>query len=256
MSSSAEQELAKLRYDAQNARLTAIESKLDMLLNKFDSLNASTTAAVAAATPLATTGGKKKKDITISGETKTSEIKKTHPSLPEITESAWALKKTGDDFDKRMDWFVMVLTKYPTQLHAIINPEEVKRITDSADYATVLGACKKQGDREKAKSLLNALKAIRTREGTFAEISKKMVDYYNTQLTVLNSSKIGQLSSETAGQAENTAASLMNDILNGQATTIHASPSPTTTTGSSGVDVASQLAQLTAQVAAAQSGTV
>jgi hypothetical protein len=186
-------------------------------------------------------------------------VKKTHPSLPDITESAWNLKKTGDDFEKRMDWFVMVLTKYPTHLHAIIGADEVKRITESTDYNTILGQCKKQGDREKAKSLLNALKAVRTRENTFGEISKKLIDDYNTQLTVLNSTKIGQLTSETAGQAENVAASVMSNLLSGQPATIHtttptATPTPTPT-GGTPTDVAAQLAALTAQVAASQSAT-
>lgn len=257
MASIPEQEIAKMRYAVQEAKLTAIESKLDILLEKFDKLSTSTTAAVAAASvaPAAAPSGKKKKDMAITGETKTTEVKKTHPSLPEITESAWNLKKTGDDFEKRMDWFVMVLTKYPTHLHTIIGAEEVKRITESADYNTILGQCKKQGDREKAKSLLNALKAVRTRENTFGDISKKLVDDYNAQLAVLNSSKIGQLTSETASQVENAAASAMANLLSGQPATIHTSTSTAAPAGGTPVDVAAQLAALTAQVAASQSAT-
>lgn len=184
--------------------------------------------AVAASAP-ATKDKKKVATADAAGaEEKKAPVKKSHPSLPELTEPSWSLKGKGDDYDKRADWFIGVLTKYPTHLHTIIGSDEVKRIEATKDYTVALSLQKKQGEREKAKCFIKALKEVRTAEGTFAELGKKLVADYDAQLVILNSQTIGQLTAETPGSTETAAAAAMATL--GAPVTVHATTSTATTT--------------------------
>jgi hypothetical protein len=218
---------------AQNAMLG--EMKVNMGINTTligDTLKKTIHDEVAAGTAAV-----KEKKKTATGESKAGEekksgpAKKSHPSLPDVTEAAWELKKTGDDFTKRLDWFVSVLSKHPAHMHALIGADEVKRIESTERYKGLIGMAKKQGDREKAKAFMNALKQLRTEEGTFDALSKKLVADYETQLQILNSQKIGQLGSETQTASEAAAAAAMASLnLGGAPVTIHTSTATTTGT--------------------------
>lgn len=239
------------------ALLKTIEAKVDSQTAKIDEikvnmgLSATTTRdtltkVIHDEVAASATAAKEKKKVAATGEAKAEEkksgpAKKSHPSLPDVTEAAWNLKKTGDDYERRLDWFVSVLSKHPTHLHALIGTDEVSRINNSTEYKTILEQSKKQGDREKAKSFLAALKTIRTRENTFADISKKLVLDYDAQLLILNSQKIGQLTSETASTSESIAAAAMANLNLGTPVTIH-STTATTTTADTTATPAAQLA--------------
>jgi len=247
-----EMQLILAKLDAITASLSALAGKVeDIKVNM--GLNATVTQdtlkkVIHDEVTASATVAKEKKKVAAgeakAGEEKKVAAKKTHPSLPDVTEAAWGLKKSGDDFEKRQDWFVCVLTKYPSHLHAIIGTEEVARINTSTEYKTILGGHKKQGDREKAKSFLQALKQMRTNENTWADLSKKLVTEYDTQLAVLNSQKIGQLSTEAASTAESAAAAAMASLGLGAAVTIHSSATTTTSTAASTSSPAAQLASV------------
>ena len=179
----------------------------------------------------------KKKVATVDGAASTVEEKKvavakTHPSLPNVTEAAWVVKGKGDEYDKHLDWFIAVLSKHKEHIHPLIGTDEIKRIEASETYSTLLCDQKKQGDREKAKSFLKALKIVRTKENTFAELSKKLVADYDTQLGVLNSQKIGQLTAEPQSASEAAAASALTTALGAQVN-VHTTTSADVTTTTS-----------------------
>lgn len=228
-----------------------LSTKVDNIQHSMGANAASTTEAlskvihneIVANAPAAR---EKKKVVTVDGaagagaagtteEKKVAQVK-THPSLPNVTEAAWGLKKTGDNFAKRLDWFICVLTKHPAHIHPIIGTEEVKRIESSPLYASTLAKGKKQGDREKAKAFLSTLESMQTAEGKFAELSKKLVADYDTQLGVLNSQKIGQLTAETPSAAEIAAASAIGAL--GTPVTVHTTTATNVTTTSPAAQLA------------------
>lgn len=158
---------------------------------------------------------KEKKKTTV-GETKDGAVnvapkKKTHPTLSSLTEAAWALDEKGaTDFDKRMKWFVAVMSKHNEYMVNLLSDALIKEVEGSEAYASNM-TTGKTDNTTKAKTFFKSIKPYlnRRNEQQWLDLSKKLVDTYNAEKAVYESTGLPQAKVEAAGSAEANAAAAL-----------------------------------------------
>lgn len=168
---------------------------------------------------------KEKKKVT-TGETKdgvsnAAPKKKTHPTLI-VSEKSWALDEKGTtDFDKRVPWFIAVMNKHPEVMTNLLGDALIKEVEASESYLNNSATGRKDSSF-KARTFFKSIKnyMIKKDEEQWKVVSKRLVDEYNKEKLVYDSTGLPQAKTEAAGSAEaSAAAALMLSGINVPVTT-------------------------------------
>lgn len=172
----------------------------------------------------------KEKKKTATGESKDGVVnhapkKKTHPHLNEVTEKAWIIDEKGaTDFDKRTKWFISVMNKHRGTMVELLGEDLIKEVESSESYmANMIG--KKNDTNTRATAFFRSIRTYMTKknEAQWVEVSKRLVDKYNTEKVVYDSTGLPQAKTESAGSAEASAAAALVAAGLGAPVTMHTS---------------------------------
>lgn len=175
---------------------------------------------------------KEKKKAAV-GETKDGAVnvapkKKTHPTLTALSEASWVLdEKSTNDFDKRSKWFAAVMNKHNEYMVNLLGETLIKEVEASESYMGNMSSGKMDSNT-KAKAFFKSIKPFLSKrnEQQWLEVSKKLVDAYNTERAVYDSNGLPQAKTEVATSAEASAAAALAASGLTMPVTVHTTTTP------------------------------